>query len=64
MKTADYTIISYKGVDYKIETEKLQIVFNYLEGKNVLIKDDSDIKNLLNKYKLYDECFLENVNKL
>ena len=64
LKHDDYTIISFKNNEYKINTRKLEAVFSLLENKNVVIKSYKQLSELLNKYKLYDKDFLENVNNL
>lgn len=64
MKAADFIIISFKGVDYKINIKKLQIVFSVLESRKTVLKSEAQIKDLLKKYKLYDKGFFENVNKI
>lgn len=64
MKTDDFIIISFKGVEYKINSNKLQIVLSFLENKKIIIKNDKQVSELLEKYSLYDEDFLERVNKI
>ena len=50
--------ISFNNKIYKIDKDKLLYVLSKLESKDV--KED-EIEKLLNKYKLYDEYFLENI---
>ncbi len=64
MKTTGFIVISFKGVDYKINIKKLQIVFSVLESRKTVLKSEAQIKDLLKKYKLYDKGFFENVNKI
>ena len=52
--------ISFNNKIYKIDKDKLLYVLSKLESKDV--KED-EIEKLLNKYKLYDEYFLENILK-
>lgn len=53
--------ISYKNKLYKIQKDKLLYVLSRLKSENV---KESEIEELMEKYKLYDEYFLENINKL
>ncbi len=64
MKIADFIIISFKNIDYKINTKKLEAVLSYLENRNIVIQNKKQVSELLEKYKLYDEGFLENINKI
>ena len=64
MKTSNFIIISFKGTDYKVNIKKLEAVFSYLEHKTVIFKNEKQISELLEKYDLYNEGFLENVNKV
>ena len=59
-----YIIITYNNLDYKINIRKLEAVLSILEQKEIRIKSDKDCKMLLRKYKLYDEGFFENINKI
>lgn len=59
-----YIIISYNDNDYKINLDKLEAVLSYLEQKEVKITSDKDCRMFLRKYKLYDEGFFENINKI
>ncbi|MBR2069583.1 MAG: hypothetical protein IJ877_07480 [Candidatus Gastranaerophilales bacterium] len=60
----DYIIIPFKGVKYNINVKKLELVLSKLENKEVILTNNNDVKELLRKYKLYDEYFLENINKI
>ena len=64
MKTADFIIVSFDGVDYKISITKLQKVFSVLENRKIIIKSEKEVKNYMKKYTLYDEDFLKKINKI
>ncbi len=64
MKSADFIIISFNNVDYKISISKLQTVFSVLENEKVIIKSEKQIRSLMKKYTLFDEGFLKNINKI
>ena len=53
--------IKYNDKVYLIDKNKLLYVLSKL--KNTKIKE-SEIESLMEKYKLYDEYFLKNINKL
>jgi len=53
--------ILFKNKIYKIKKEKLLQTLSKLNNKS--IKED-EITTLMQKYKLYDEDFLENINKI
>ena len=60
--------IDIKSIDttrtFEIEIDKLTYVLSKLEGKNLKYKNQKQILTLLEKYGLFDEYFLENINKL
>ncbi len=60
----EYIIVPYNHSDYKINVKKLEAVLSILEQKVVKIKSDKDCKLFLRKYKLYDEGFFKNINKI
>lgn len=53
--------IECNGKTYKINKAKLINVLNRLNNEYI---DESNIEEFLEKFKLYDEYFLENINKL
>lgn len=53
--------LSYKNKLYKLDKENLLFVLSKFENRKV---NTSEIDKLMEKYKLYDEYFLENINKL
>ena len=53
--------ISFNNKIYMIDKDKLKFVLTKLNNGKV---NDSEILELMNKYHLYDEYFLENINKL
>ena len=60
--------IKHKSKDntesYDIEIDKLIFVLSKLENKKITFKNLKQIEKLMKKYKLYDEHFLKNINKL
>ena len=60
----EYIIVPYNNHDYKLNIRKLEAVLSILEQKEVCIKSDKDCRLFLKKYKLYDEGFFENINKI
>ena len=53
--------ILYNEKVFEIEKEKIFWVLSRLEDRVI---DESEIEELIKKYKLLDEYFLSNVNKL
>lgn len=49
---------------YDIEIDKLIFVLSKLENKKITFENLKQIEKLMKKYKLYDEHFLKNINKL
>ena len=49
---------------YEIEEDNLFFVLSKLENKKIEFENNNQIKKLMNKYKLYDKMFLENISKL
>ena len=64
IKNKNCVLIKYRGVEYEINFKKLKAVFSYLMNEEVIINDNKDIRNYLKKYKLYDEGFFENINRI
>ena len=54
-------IIIHDKKKYRIENEKLIYILEKLEQRKI---KEEEIKLLMHKYNLYDEGFLENINKL
>lgn len=52
--------VKFKNKTYKIKKEKIKKVLSKLEPTNKNI----EIIELMKQYKLFDEIFLENINKL
>ena len=56
---------SSKGTKtFDVEIDKLIYVLSRLERKKLEYKNQKQIETLLEKYDLFDEYFLENINKL
>ena len=53
--------ITYNNKLYHIQKEKLTFVLEKLKGSKV---NENEIKELMKKFELYDEHFLEHVNKI
>lgn len=64
MKTDGFIIIALNGIEYKVYSVKLQTILSYLENKEIVIKNEKQLSELLEKYELYDEGFLKNINKI
>ncbi len=56
--------INIKNKIYKLEKEKLLYVLSQLSNIPINEIKDEEIELLMNKYKLFDELFLENINNL
>ena len=52
---------TYKNKTYKIDKKKLMLVLEKLANKEI---SEQEIIELMEKYNLMDEYFLENVNSL
>lgn len=55
--------ISFKNKDYEVDTDKLVHILEKLENTTIK-KSEEEIMKLFEKYSLYDEVFLKEVNKL
>ena len=55
--------ISFKNKDYEVETDKLVHILEKLENTTIKRTED-EIMKLFEKYSLYDEVFLKEVNNL
>ncbi len=64
MKTGEKIIVELNGKSYSIVLFKLVYVLSRLENKKIALKGREDIDCLLNKYKLFDEVFLNNINQV
>lgn len=53
--------IVYKNREYSIQKDKIIFVLSKLQKKKI---QESEILDLMCKYKLFDEIFLENINKI
>ena len=53
--------VEFENKKYFLEKNKLIYILEKLEQKEV---KEENIEELMNKYSLYDEEFLENINKL
>ena len=49
---------------FNIESDKLIYVLSKLENKEIEFESQEQIEALMKKHGLFDEYFLENVNKL
>jgi len=54
-------IINYKKQIYQINKRKLISVLSILKNDKV---EEKEINDLMKKYKLYDEFFLSQINKI
>lgn len=63
LKSAKLTLM-FNDKKYEVEIDKLLVVLCALESKKINFESEEQIKALVEKYKLYDEYFLENINKL
>ena len=57
-------ILSFDEKEYKIDLKKLIAFLSYLEGREITYIDNKQIEKYLEKYFLYDDVFLSNVNRL
>ncbi|MBQ8476307.1 hypothetical protein IJ531_04515 [bacterium] len=64
MITADCIMITLRGVKYQINVEKLKMILSILDNRKITTYDERELKALMRKYLLYDEGFLENINKI
>ena len=55
--------VEFEGKTYGVEVDKLVYTLNILENNKINSKEEN-LRKLLDKYELYDEVFLTNVNKL
>lgn len=55
--------VEFEGKTYGVEVDKLVYTLNILENSKINSKEEN-LRKLLDKYELYDEVFLTNVNKL
>ncbi len=55
--------VEYNDKIYEVEVEKLVYALNILEKGNVK-ETEEELRNLLDKYDLYDDIFLTTINKL
>lgn len=53
--------ILFNNIEYEINKKKLLCVLNILNGSKV--KSDNIVKSM-EKFKLFDEYFLKNINKI
>ena len=60
-KNANTVIVEFNNKKYRINKLKLQEVISRLENNDVVILDDNKTEEYLEKYKLYDEVFLEGI---
>ena len=59
-----YINLLYNKKNYKINKYKLVKVLSILENCEIQDISDEEIKNLVKKYSLFDEVFLENINNI
>lgn len=64
MLESDSLRMVFKGKDYSLKIDKLLFVLSALKGEKVEFINQAQIENLMQHYCLYDEHFLENINKL
>ena len=60
----DVIILSFDEKEYKIDLKKLTAILSYLEGRKIVYESKEQIERYLEKYFLYDDVFLSNVNRL
>lgn len=53
--------IIFNNIEYEINENKLLCVLNILNGSMV---KSCDIEKFMEKFKLFDEYFLKNINKI
>lgn len=53
-----------KVINYDIKIDKILFILSKLENKNIKFESFEQIEKLMKKYKLFDEYFLDNINKL
>lgn len=53
--------IKYENKIYQIEKEKLIFILEKLNNEKI---KENEIEKYLEKFKLYDKYFLENINKI
>ena len=64
-KAAKNTItITFNNKNYNIEITKLMYAISRLEGKNVKYISELQAKAYMLKYHLYDDIFLDGINKI
>lgn len=59
--------IDFKNKTYELEKEKVLVVLSKLCGKTeqtLNSLNEEDIKSLMEEFELFDEIFLENINKI
>ena len=57
--------IKHEAKEFNIKIEKLIYVLSKLENNNNLkYENQEQIENLMEKYELFDEYFLNNINKI
>jgi len=56
--------VTFKDKIYKLDNKKVIYVLSRLTNKNLDNINEDEIVKLMKKYELYDEIFLENINKL
>ena len=56
--------IEFKNKKYYLEKDKLIFVLSKLENHALDKISEDEIKQLFEKYGLYDEVFLDNLNKI
>jgi len=66
IKIADNLKIKLKDREYDIETKKILYVLKRLSefsGKKINCDNEKELIALMKEYKIYNEEFLENINK-
>lgn len=56
--------IKYKNKIYEIKKENVDFIISKLEASGKKNYSEDEILSLMEKYKLYDKVFLDNINKL
>lgn len=64
MNKKQYLNLLYNNKNYSVNIDKLLKLLSILEGCEILDASESELINLVKKYHLFDEVFLENINYL
>ena len=54
--------VNFNKVNYDVDVEKVLYIISLLKNSKVTCNSEDEFKQLLSKYKLYDEVFLSSVS--